>query len=82
MDVYQARLTGTVEEWQQLNKSNGRQPLAYIHRAAQLLANDLVQLLETNKEVQAYFLEGSNRLALSLSLALELDVPAKKEDST
>lgn len=81
MDVYQARLTGTVEEWQQLNKSNGKQPLAYIHRAAQLLANDLIQLLETNKEVQAYFLEGSNCLALSLSLALELDALVK-EDST
>ncbi len=72
----EARLVGTVEEWQDLG--NG-QDLSYIHAAAQLLANDLVQLLAHNKELRTRLQAAGNRLTLSLVIKLNQDEPENKK---
>lgn len=70
----EARLVGTIEEWQDLG--NGKDSLSYIHAAAQLLANDLVQLLAHNRELRSRLQAEGNRL--SLSLVIRLDDEEKK----
>ena len=73
----EARLVGTFEEWQDLG--NGKDSLSYIHAAAQLLANDLVQLLAHNRELRQRLQAEGNRLSLSLVIKLNnQDEPAKK----
>ncbi len=71
----EARLVGTIEEWQDLG--NGHD-LSYIHAAAQLLANDLVQLLAHNRELRARLQAEGNRLSLSLVIRLTHDDAEKK----
>jgi hypothetical protein len=72
----EARLVGTIEEWQDLG--NG-QDLSYIHAAAELLANDLIQLLAHNKELRAKLQAAGNRLSLSLVIKLDPhDEPERK----
>lgn len=66
----EARLVGTIEEWQDLG--NGTE-LSYIHAAAELLANDLVQLLAHNKELRTKLQAAGNRLSLSLVIRLDPD---------
>lgn len=65
----QARLVGTIEEWQDLGDGG----LSYIHRAAELLANDLVQLLAHNRELRQRLQSEGNRLSLSLVIKLDDD---------
>lgn len=73
----EARLVGTIEEWQDLG--NGKD-LSYIHAAAQLLANDLVQLLAHNRELRARLQAEGNRLSLSLVIKLNnQDEPEEKK---
>lgn len=72
----EARLVGTIEEWQDLG--NGKD-LSYIHAAAQLLANDLVQLLAHNRELRTRLQAAGNRLTLSLVIKLNQDEPEKKK---
>ncbi len=72
----EARLVGTIEEWQDLG--NG-QDLSYIHAAAQLLANDLIQLLAHNKELRTRLQAAGNRLTLSLAIKLNQDEPEEKK---
>lgn len=72
----EARLVGTVEEWQDLG--NGSE-LSYIHAAAELLANDLVQLLAHNKELRTKLQAAGNRLSLSLVIRLDEDREHKPE---
>jgi len=69
MEIAQARLTGTVEEWGQV--CDGLQTLDCLHQVAQLLADDLVQILRHNKDLKFHLLEDGNRLTLTLSLHLE-----------
>lgn len=64
----EARLVGSIEEWQDLG--NGKD-LSYIHAAAQLLANDLVQLLAHNRELRTRLQAEGNRLSLSLIIRLD-----------
>ena len=64
----EARLVGTIEEWKDLG--NGHE-LSYIHAAAELLANDLVQLLAHNKELRTRLQAAGNRLSLSLVIRLD-----------
>lgn len=66
----EARLVGTIEEWQDLG--NGHE-LSYIHAAAELLANDLVQLLAHNKELRTRLQAAGNRLSLSLIIRLDAE---------
>ena len=73
----EARLVGTIEEWQDLG--NGKDSLSYIHVAAQLLANDLVQLLAHNKELRTRLQSAGNRLTLSLVIKLNQDEPEEKK---
>jgi len=73
----EARLVGTIEEWQDLG--NGKDSLSYIHAAAQLLANDLVQLLAHNKELRTRLQSAGNRLTLSLVIKLNQDEPEEKK---
>lgn len=70
----EARLVGTIEEWQDLGNGN---ELSYIHAAAELLANDLVQLLAHNKELRTRLQAAGNRL--SLSLVIRLDAEDERE---
>ncbi|MCX8103097.1 MAG: hypothetical protein N3E42_01455 [Candidatus Bipolaricaulota bacterium] len=70
----EARLVGTIEEWQDLG--NGHD-LSYIHAAAQLLANDLVQLLAHNRELRTRLQAEGNRLSLSLIIRLNPDEEKK-----
>lgn len=70
----EARLVGTIEEWQDLG--NGHE-LSYIHAAAELLANDLIQLLAHNKELRTRLQAAGNRL--SLSLVIRLDAEDERE---
>ncbi len=76
MEIAKACLTGTVNEWQQLlvaNPSKG-DSLQYIHEAAQLLANDLVQLLMSNRQMRALMLsEDGKKLAISLAVSCDGD---------
>jgi hypothetical protein len=76
MEIAKACLTGTVVEWQQLLENpekNGS--LHYIHEAAQLLANDLIQLLQNNRQMQALMMgEDGQKLAISLSVSYEGDL--------
>ncbi|MCI2432168.1 hypothetical protein LM602_06410 [Candidatus Acetothermia bacterium] len=65
----EARLVGTIEEWQDLG--DGQNSLSYIHRAAELLANDLVQLLAHNRELRSRLQSEGNRLSLSLVIKLD-----------
>ncbi len=65
----EARLVGTVEEWQDLG--DGQNSLSYIHRAAELLANDLVQLLAHNRELRQRLQGEGNRLSLSLTIKMD-----------
>jgi len=69
MEIAQARLTGTVEEWSQV--CEGLQTLDCLHQVAQLLADDLIQILRRNNKLKAHSLNGSNRITLTLSLHLE-----------
>lgn len=69
MEIAQARLTGTVGEWSQV--CEGMPTLDCLHQVAQLLADDLVQILRRNKELKAHLLNECNRLTLTLSLHLE-----------
>ncbi len=66
----EARLVGTIEEWQDLG--NGHE-LSYIHAAAELLANDLIQLLAHNKELRTRLQAAGNRLSLSLIIRLDAE---------
>lgn len=74
----EARLVGTIEEWQDLG--NGKD-LSYIHAAAQLLANDLVQLLAHNKELRTRLQAEGNRLSLSLIIRLNNQDEQEKKRS-
>lgn len=65
----EARLVGTVEEWQDLG--DGQNSLSYIHRAAELLANDLVQLLAHNRELRQRLQSEGNCLSLSLTIKMD-----------
>jgi hypothetical protein len=69
MEIAQARLTGTVEEWSQV--CEGLQTLECLHQVAQLLADDLIQILRKNNKLKVHSLNGSNRITLTLSLDLE-----------
>lgn len=69
MEIAQARLTGTVEEWNQV--CDGVHTLECFHQVAQLLADDLLQVLRRNKDLKAHLLNDGNRLTLTLSLHLE-----------
>jgi hypothetical protein len=69
MEIAQARLTGTVEEWNQV--CEGVHTLECFHQVAQLLADDLLQVLRKNKDLKAHLLNDANRLTLTLSLHLE-----------
>jgi hypothetical protein len=73
----EARLVGTIEEWQDLG--NGKDSLSYIHAAAQLLANDLVQLLAHNRELRARLQAEGSRLSLSLIIRLNNDDDEEKK---
>jgi hypothetical protein len=73
----EARLVGTIEEWQDLG--NGKDSLSYIHAAAQLLANDLVQLLAHNRELRARLQAEGSRLSLSLVIRLNNDDDEEKK---
>jgi hypothetical protein len=76
MEIAQARLTGTVEEWNQV--CEGVHTLECFHQVAQLLADDLLQVLRRNKDLKAHLLNDENRLTLTLSLQLE-DAAGKSE---
>jgi len=69
MEIARARLTGTVEEWSQV--CDGLQTLDCLHQVAQLLADDLVQVLRHNKDLKVHLMDHDNRLTLTLSLHLE-----------
>lgn len=74
----EARLVGSIEEWQDLG--DGKNSLSYIHRAAELLANDLVQLLAHNRELRSRLQSAGSRL--SLSLVIKLDDARPRSDRT
>jgi len=76
MEIAQARLTGTVEEWNQV--CEGVHTLECFHQVAQLLADDLLQVLRRNKDLKAHLLNDGSRLTLTLSLHLE-DTEGKSE---
>jgi len=69
MEIGQAHLTGTVEEWS--NVCDGIMNLDCLHQVASLLADDLIQLIRRNPDLKNHFLNDDNRLTLSLSLKLE-----------
>ncbi len=80
MEIAKACLTGTVDEWQQLlvNPESDHQngdSLQYIREAAQLLANDLIQLLQSNRQIRALMIsEDGKKLAISLSVSYDGDL--------
>ncbi len=69
MEIAQARLTGTVQEWNQV--CDGIHTLDCLHQVAQLLADDLLQILRRNKDLKAHLLDEGTRLTLALSLHVE-----------
>lgn len=75
----EARLVGTFEEWQDLG--DGKDSLSYIHKAAQLLASDLVQLLAHNRELRQRLQSEGNRLSLSLVIRLNNSEELEKKRS-
>jgi hypothetical protein len=77
MEIAKACLTGTVDEWQQLLVENPSKndSLQYIHEAAQLLANDLIQLLQSNRQMRALLMsEDGKKLAISLAVSCDGDL--------
>ncbi|MBI1742295.1 hypothetical protein HYR54_04425 [Candidatus Acetothermia bacterium] len=79
MEIAKACLTGTVDEWQQLLTSpetaQSQESLQYIREAAQLLANDLIQLLQSNRQMRALMMsEEGQKLAISLSVSYDGDL--------
>jgi hypothetical protein len=77
MEIAKACLTGTVDEWQQLlvEAPNNGESLQYIREAAQLLANDLIQLLQSNRQMRALMVsEDGKKLAISLAVSCDGDL--------
>ena len=78
MEIGQAHLTGTVEEW--TNVCDGIMNLECLHQVASLLADDLIQVLRRNPQMKNHLLEDGNRLTLTLSLNLE-EMKGKKAET-
>jgi hypothetical protein len=78
MEIGQAHLTGTVEEW--TNVCDGIMNLECLHQVASLLADDLIQVLRRNPQMKNHLLEDGNRLTLTLSLNLE-EMKGKKSET-
>lgn len=69
MELGQAHLTGTVEEWS--NVCDGLMTLDCLHQVASLLADDLIQVLKRNPQLKRHMMDEENRMTLTLSLNMD-----------
>ncbi len=71
MELGQAHLTGTIEEWESI--VDGDLTTEVIHQIASILADDLVEVLRRNSDFKQHVAKPENQLTLTLNLCL--DVP-------